>query len=182
MRSRTLAITAAAAALVAAGAYGLYQLGMQRGMGMSGAPGPAASSSAAAASPLDAGPQSIAQGEAATRRHITEGVKAGDVDPNTGKKILSRTLSGVGTIAAYVVGAGGAGLNTTITGETLLRDRLARNIALAGEQELMNASEDAPIIQGGVGGRDYSGLTIPSVWCSARNRTPPRRGFRRCRR
>src|SRR5438093_13629246 len=36
---------------------------------------------------------------------------------NTGKKILSRTLSGVGTIAAYVVGAGGAGLNTTITGE-----------------------------------------------------------------
>ncbi len=29
---------------------------------------------------------------------------------NTGKKILSRTLSGVGTIAAYVVGAGGADL------------------------------------------------------------------------
>ena len=59
---------------------------------------------------------------------------------NTGKKILSRTLSGVGTIAAYVVGAGGAGLNRTITGETLLRDRLASNVALAGEQELMNAA------------------------------------------
>ena len=59
---------------------------------------------------------------------------------NTGKKILSRTLSGVGTIAAYVVGAGGAGLNRTITGETLLRDRVAGNIALAGEQELMNAA------------------------------------------
>src|SRR5262249_22763695 len=29
---------------------------------------------------------------------------------NTGKKLLSRTLSGVGTVAAYVVGAGGAGL------------------------------------------------------------------------
>ena len=59
---------------------------------------------------------------------------------NTGKKIPSRTLSGVGTIAAYAVGGGGAGLNRTITGETLLRDRVAGNIALAGEQELMNAA------------------------------------------
>ena len=39
-----------------------------------------------------------------------------------------------------IVGAGGAGLNRTITGETLLRDRFASNIALAGEQELMNAA------------------------------------------
>jgi hypothetical protein len=59
---------------------------------------------------------------------------------NTGKKILSRTLSGVGTIAAYVVGGGGAGLTRTITGETLLRDRVAGNIALVGEQELMNGA------------------------------------------
>jgi hypothetical protein len=59
---------------------------------------------------------------------------------NTGKKLLSRTLSGVGTVAAYVVGAGGAGLTRTVTGETLLRDRLAGNVALAGEQELTNAA------------------------------------------
>jgi hypothetical protein len=59
---------------------------------------------------------------------------------NTGRKFLSRTLSGVGSIAAYVAGAGGAGLNQTITGETLLRDRLASNIGLAGEQELLNAT------------------------------------------
>jgi hypothetical protein len=65
---------------------------------------------------------------------------------NTGKKILSRTLSGVGTIAAYVVGAGGTGLNRTITGETLLRDRIAGNIALAGEQELMNAAYSQNIV------------------------------------
>ena len=64
----------------------------------------------------------------------------GDVSgKNTGKKVLSRTLSGVGMIAAYVVGGGG-GLRGTITGETLLRDRLAGNIALAGEQELLNAA------------------------------------------
>jgi Cu(I)/Ag(I) efflux system membrane fusion protein len=31
---------------------------------------------------------SIAAGEAATRRHIKEGIKAGDVDPATGKPIL----------------------------------------------------------------------------------------------
>jgi len=59
---------------------------------------------------------------------------------NTGKKLLSRTLSGVGTVAAYVVGSGGAGLTRTITGETLLRDRVASNVALAGEQELANAA------------------------------------------
>jgi hypothetical protein len=65
----------------------------------------------------------------------------GDVSgKNTGKKFVSRTLSGIGTVAAYVVGAGGAGLSRTITGETLLRDRLASNIALAGEQELMNSA------------------------------------------
>jgi hypothetical protein len=58
---------------------------------------------------------------------------------NTGRKVLSRTLSGVGTVAAYVVG-GGTGLGRTITGETLLRDRLASNVALAGEQELANAA------------------------------------------
>jgi len=59
---------------------------------------------------------------------------------NTGKKLLSQTLSGVGTVAAYVVGAGGVGLSRTVTGETLLRDRLASNVALAGEQELTNAT------------------------------------------
>jgi hypothetical protein len=58
---------------------------------------------------------------------------------NGGKKVLSRTLSGVGTVAAYAVG-GGAGLSRTITGESLLRDRLAGNVALAGEQQLTNAA------------------------------------------
>jgi hypothetical protein len=59
---------------------------------------------------------------------------------NKGRKFMTRTLSGVGTIAAYVVGAGGSGVGQPISGETLLRDRLAGNIASAGEQELSNAS------------------------------------------
>ena len=33
-------------------------------------------------------PQSVAQGEEATRRHISAGLKAGDTDPTTGSKIL----------------------------------------------------------------------------------------------
>jgi hypothetical protein len=65
---------------------------------------------------------------------------------NKGRKFLTRTLSGVGTIAAYVVGAGGSGLGQAITGETLLRDRLASNIASAGEQELTNAAYSQNIV------------------------------------
>jgi type IV secretory pathway VirB10-like protein len=59
---------------------------------------------------------------------------------NKGRKFLTRTLTGVGTIAAYVVGAGGSAIGEPITGGTLLRDRLAGNITSAGEQELTNAA------------------------------------------
>ena len=73
MKSKPLWISVLAAGIFAAAGYGLYTLGMQRGMDMGGAA---------------PGPQSTAEGEAATRRHIQAGLKAGDVDPMTGKKIL----------------------------------------------------------------------------------------------
>jgi type IV secretory pathway VirB10-like protein len=57
---------------------------------------------------------------------------------NKGRKFLTRTLTGVGTIAAYVVGAGDS--SQSVTSGTLLRDRLAGNISSAGEQELANAA------------------------------------------
>lgn len=69
------------AGLLGAAGYGLYTTGLQRGMGMAAAPAPAAS-------PAQAIPQSIAQGEDATRRHLTAGLKAGDLDPVTGRRIL----------------------------------------------------------------------------------------------
>ena len=94
MNTRTLAIFATTAvvlvAVLAAGAYGLYQFGMQRGMAMGpGAPAPA-STDAGAGQPGAGGklPQSIAEGEEATRRHIQSGIKAGDMDPSTGAKVL----------------------------------------------------------------------------------------------
>jgi Cu(I)/Ag(I) efflux system membrane fusion protein len=74
------------AAVLGAAGYGLFKLGTRQG----------ASTQAAAAQPsvgnqgaaTEAGPQSVAQGEEATRRHITAGLKAGDTDPATGSKIL----------------------------------------------------------------------------------------------
>ena len=74
-----------------AGSYGLYMLGMQRGMGMN-APATATASADASSGPTAAAtgklPQSIAEGEEATRRHIQSGIKAGDMDPSTGAKVL----------------------------------------------------------------------------------------------
>lgn len=73
------------------GGYGLYRLGLQQGTDL----GADASTSAdraidhAAATPLvDPSTWGIPEGEAATRRHIAEGLQAGQVDPVTGRKIL----------------------------------------------------------------------------------------------
>ena len=76
-----------AASVLGAAGYALYAMGMDRGMGMAAAP-VAASASTVDAAPLQALPQGIAEGEDATRRHIKAGLKAGEVDPATGKKIL----------------------------------------------------------------------------------------------
>jgi Cu(I)/Ag(I) efflux system membrane fusion protein len=88
-------VAVAVLGLLGAAGYGLYMTGMNRGIGMSAAPASTAASapgasgtSVTAAAPTESLPQSIAQGEDATRRHITAGIKAGEVDPATGKKIL----------------------------------------------------------------------------------------------
>ena len=89
MKRQTLLIGLVAAGVVAAAGYGLYAMGMDRGMGMAAAPPSAGASDAkSTGAPTQTIPQSIAQGEEATRRHISTGIKAGEVDPATGKKIL----------------------------------------------------------------------------------------------
>ncbi len=75
----------ATVAALAGGGYGLWAVGMNQGMSMGAAMSSPAPASGVAA---DALPQTIAQGEEATRRHITSGIKAGDMDPVTGKKII----------------------------------------------------------------------------------------------
>ena len=56
---------------------------------------------------------------------------------NTGKKFLVRSLTGVGTILAAVFGVqSGTGLASTLSNNVLLRERVADNVAVAGEQQL----------------------------------------------
>ena len=66
--------------------YAAYQWGMQQGMDMSSS----SSESMAGNAKTTEDPSSwgIAEGEKATRRHIDAGIKAGDIDPVTGQKIL----------------------------------------------------------------------------------------------
>ena len=79
MNKKYLIAALLAGGVLGAAGYGLYHLGMKNGSGMAGAVAPTNAA---------AGPQSIAQGEEATRRHINSGLKAGDTDPATGSKIL----------------------------------------------------------------------------------------------
>ena len=90
MKLKPLLIGLVAAGVLGAAGYALYATGMNRGMdmGMNMAPAAPGGGAAAAGLPTQGVPQSIAQGEEATRRHIKDGLKAGDVDPSTGKKVL----------------------------------------------------------------------------------------------
>lgn len=75
------------AGLIAGSGFGIYRVGMQRGMTMASSASKTATTSDV---PAQGGavPQSVAEGEDATRRHIEKGIKAGDVDPSTGRKVL----------------------------------------------------------------------------------------------
>ncbi len=90
MKIKPFAITLVVIAALVAGSYGLYMSGLHRGQGMNAGPAALASSGVAAAIAPAAGklPQSIAEGEDATRRHIQSGIKAGDLDPIAGSKVL----------------------------------------------------------------------------------------------
>jgi membrane fusion protein, copper/silver efflux system len=89
MQIRSILLGLIAVGAIGVGGYVLYQAGMQSGMRMTaGAEGATARSAADAPAPSKGVPQSIAEGEEATRRHIATGVKAGDVDPATGQKVL----------------------------------------------------------------------------------------------
>jgi len=89
MKLKNLLIGLAAAGMLGAAGFGLYRLGLQHGAGMSPvAPGAAAPDKAPAGAAVDPSTWGIPEGEAATRRHIEDGLQAGMVDPVTGRKIL----------------------------------------------------------------------------------------------
>jgi len=88
MKLKLVLIGGLAAGVLGAAGYGLYAMGMNRGVGMAAAPTPAGGDAPAGAAATQSVPQGIAEGEEATRRHIKSGLKAGEVDPVTGKKII----------------------------------------------------------------------------------------------
>ena len=89
MKTKPLLIGLLVAGALGGAGYGLYATGMQRGMDMAApAPGAGSVGESSSGTATQAVPQSMAQGEEATRRHIASGIKAGDTDPATGKKVL----------------------------------------------------------------------------------------------
>lgn len=91
MKTQTLTFSLLAAGVLSAGGFGLYQLGMQQGMNMVSPSVPAAASTMGttpAMTTVDPTTWGIPQGEAATRRHMDSGIKAGQVDPETGREVL----------------------------------------------------------------------------------------------
>ncbi|MGQ0709410.1 MAG: efflux RND transporter periplasmic adaptor subunit [Rhodoferax sp.] len=95
MNIRTFATAVLVAAAFAAGGLSLYQWGLSQGM-RSAAAAPASSGAAPGAAPgaatgpalVDPSAWGIPEGSEATQRHIGAGLKAGDVDPVTGRTIL----------------------------------------------------------------------------------------------
>jgi len=97
MKSNTMTkigvLTLLATALLGAASYGLYWLGMERGMGMTAAPAITGNASAATTTTTTTATTAAVvtsneSGEDATLRHITSGIKSGDIDPANGRKVL----------------------------------------------------------------------------------------------
>ena len=65
----------------------------------------------------------------------------------TGTRFLVRSLTGLGTIASYLVGPQASGSAGLLSTNVLMRERLADNIASAGQEELNGlAFADTPVV------------------------------------
>ena len=66
---------------------------------------------------------------------------------NTGKNFLVRSLTGIGTVAAYVVGGQGTtGFNGPISENSLVRERLADNVGMAGQDQINTMMANQSIV------------------------------------
>ena len=66
---------------------------------------------------------------------------------NRGKNFLVRSVTGIGTVAAYAVGGQGTtGFNGPISENSLLRERLADNVGMAGQDEINTLSANQNIV------------------------------------
>lgn len=82
-------------------------------------------------------PDGMAEKIDASAMNLNFGPLKGTVSgKKTGTKFLVRSLTGMGTIASYVVGPQGSSSGELISPNTLMRERLADNVATAGQEEL----------------------------------------------
>ncbi|MDH3209226.1 MAG: efflux RND transporter periplasmic adaptor subunit [Burkholderiaceae bacterium] len=92
MKFKTIVLSLAATGVLGATGFGLYRMGLQQGKGMLATASPAASlasgDQATATANVDPSSWGTAKGEEATRRHIQDGLRAGAIDPETGRRIL----------------------------------------------------------------------------------------------
>src|SRR5450759_3708312 len=67
---------------------------------------------------------------------------------NKAKRILVRSLAGVGTMVAFLVGgpSGFGGVSGQLNNSILLRERIASNAGLAGEQEMASLASNENIV------------------------------------
>ena len=80
---------------------------------------------------------------------LTYGPLKGSVSgSNKAKRILVRSMTGVGTMAAYLVGGPGGfgGVSGQLNNSILLRERIASNAGLAGEQEMASLAFNENIV------------------------------------
>ncbi|MBU4183528.1 MAG: efflux RND transporter periplasmic adaptor subunit [Gammaproteobacteria bacterium] len=87
--STWIGLTAVALATLSAVGYGAWTVGMNAGMSMAVPQGASTGTNGATPSTQDPGAWTITQGFEATERHMRDGLKAGDVDPVTGLRILN---------------------------------------------------------------------------------------------
>ena len=74
-------------------------------------------------------------------------IKGNVTGRNTGTKFLVHALTGLGTAAAYLVGNGGsAGFYGPLSESALLRERLANNLGVAGDQQLNQLAANQNIV------------------------------------
>jgi type IV secretory pathway VirB10-like protein len=62
---------------------------------------------------------------------------------NTGKNFLIRTVSGLGSVAAMIVGNN---TSSAFSEDDLLRERVAENVGTAGDSELMNLNANSRVV------------------------------------
>jgi hypothetical protein len=74
-------------------------------------------------------------------------LKGSTTGQNRAKRVLVRSLTGIGSMAAYLVGGPGyGGLTGPLDQSILLRERVASNIGLAGEQELTSLAYNQNVV------------------------------------